>query len=211
MHNESSLKPGKMSDIHMNAQNRPDSELARRISCGDEQAFRKLFYKYYYPLYGFAQKFTQSEELARDCVQDVFLKIWKIRKKLCIDYSLKAYLYCTVRNRALNLLGQEETQNRLSREQEKELSSQNINIFEDGFNNSVEMHHIPERMQKIWELVENLPKQQRLVLELHRKDGLSYREIASVLNITRKTVENHMGRALMQLRKNLDEREFIEQ
>lgn len=199
--------------IHINSEDKADSEteLIRRISCGDEEAFQELFYKYYYPLCGFAQKFTKSEELARDCVQDVFLKIWNIRRRLQVDYSPAAYLYRAVRNRALNLMDQEETQNRLLREQENEKVFESDHNFENDGIVAGEIMHFSDRMQQVWETVEKLPKQQRLVLELHRKNGLSYKEIANVLNIARKTVENHMGRALIFLRENLDTREFIEQ
>ncbi|MEX2601606.1 MAG: RNA polymerase sigma-70 factor [Balneolaceae bacterium] len=174
-------------------------ELAFHVSSGDEEAFKKIFFDYYYPLCRFAFKFTRSKDLARDTVQEVFYKIWKNRKEWNIDYSVNAYLYRAVRNQALNLIELEQSKERACEEMASETSfeSRQEADYPDP------LQELSDRMQKIWNLIENLPEQQRTVFELHRKEGLSYIEISTVLEIAPKTVENHMGRALKFLRENL--------
>ncbi|CAN0239938.1 unnamed protein product, partial [Chrysoparadoxa australica] len=71
--------------------------------------------------------------------------------------------------------------------------------FESGLNNE----HL-ELIKRVWEVVSQMPERRRLVFELHRKHGFSYKEIARILEITRKTVENHMSQALQYLRDNIE-------
>lgn len=184
--------------------------LIDQVQDGDEKAFEELFFKYYYPLCNFALKLTQSNDLARDTVQEVFFKLWKNSQNLKIDYSLSAYMYRAVKNQALNLIDQEEARNRLSEFLEREGYLEKGNgYYYPSDSDSLEQLSI--RINRIWDLIDEMPPQQRMVFELHRKHGLSYKEISEVLHIARKTVENHMGRALKYLRENFDKEQFISQ
>lgn len=171
-------------------------EQIRRIRCGDEKAFEELFFKYYQNLCSFAVKFVKSREGAKDCVQEVFLKIWRNRKEWEINYSLSVYLYRAVRNQALNKIEKRENYHEYARR-----------YFEEGFGElegPKELSGDDTRMiELIWEIAGNMPERRRTVFELHRKHGLSYKEISKVMDITRKTVENHMGRALQDIREQL--------
>lgn len=193
--------------------NKKESESAEfnliaEIKMGDEQAFETLFFEYYHPLCRFALKLTQSDDFARDTVQEVFFKIWKNRYNLNIEYSISAYLYRAVKNQALNLIDQEESRHRLS----ELLQSEGYFARDNGYyyaSNSPSLDEITRRVNRIWNLIEEMPSQQKMVFELHKKHGLSYKEIAIILNIARKTVENHMGRALKYLRENFEEDQII--
>ena len=171
-------------------------EQLRRIRNGDEEAFEKLFAQYYSQLCAFAVKILDSPELAKDCVQEVFLKIWRNRKDWKINYSVSVYLYQAVRNQSLNRIEKRNTSRDYTRK-----------YYEQGFHKREGQEESPQENKlvvKIWEIAKTMPKRRRTVFELHRKHGLSYKEIAYVMDITRKTVENHMGQALQDIREKLD-------
>lgn len=167
----------------------------RRIRSGDEKAFEELFFKYYENLCGFAVRFVNSRAMAKDCVQEVFLKIWRNREDWEINYSLSVYLYRAVRNQALNKLEKQKNYRNYTRQYSEYGYSED---FKEEL--SVKDNRI---ITQIWIIAEGMPERRRTVFELHRKHGLSYKEISKVMNIARKTVENHMGRALQDIREQL--------
>ncbi len=169
------------------------SNLVKRIRQGDEQAFEELFCEYYYDLYSFAYQFTSCEERAKDLVQDVFIKVWKRREKWKINRSVKAYLFKAIRNSAINHINK-----RGRRSEVREIFSREEfqNIKDSvGFG-----HEEDDLIDQIWNAVEAMPKRRRRVFILYHRNGLSYDEISDVLDISRKTVENHMGLALKDIR-----------
>lgn len=173
-----------------------NQKLVERIRNGDQQAFENLFYRYYSKLCVFSNSYVKSLDIARDVVQDVFIKIWDNRENFHINQSLKAYLYQAVRNQSLNLLQQKKQKLKLK---ERLLKQQELSKTEEVCDLNTE-----ELTQKIWKLVEKLPERRRTIFILYRKHGLSYLEIGEVLGIARKTVENQMGKSLQFLREHLD-------
>lgn len=171
-------------------------ELIQRIQCGDEKAFEEIFFKYYRDLCGFAFNFVDSGEAAKDCVQEVFLKIWRNRDDWEINYSLRVYLYRAVRNQALNKIEKQENYYNYARR-----------FFEEGYRDETGVNELSREdaqiISQIWRIAEQMPERRRTVFKLHRKNGLSYKEISQVMDITRKTVENHMGKALKDIREKL--------
>jgi RNA polymerase sigma-70 factor, ECF subfamily len=173
-----------------------NQELVRKIREGDQSAFEVLFQIYYSRLCVFSNSYVKSLDLARDVVQEVYIKIWDNKENFHITQSLKAYLYQAVRNQSLNFLQQkkqmERLESRLKKQQEISESSRTEEL------------NTEELSQKVWRLVEELPERRRTIFILYRKHGLSYSEIAEVLGIARKTVENQMGKSLQFLREHLD-------
>lgn len=176
-------------------------EQIRRIQKGDERAYEDLFFQYYSRLCGFAVKIVGSNELAKDCVQEVFLKIWRNRKNWEVNYSLSVYLYRAVRNQALNKVEKWRTK--------REYTQQ---YYEEGFYKKEEASQLSieknKLIEEVWKVVAEMPDRRRMVFELHKRHGLSYKEIAEVMEITRKTVENHMGRALQDIRDKVSHNNF---
>lgn len=175
-----------------------NQKLVQAIKAGDKNAFEKLFYSYYNDLCNLAFKITKCPEQARDVVQDVFLKIWKKRKGLEINISLRAYLYQSIWNQALNGKNKKDSRREL---QEKFSKDANYNV-------EMETIHRDDRTQQlvaeIWRIVDAMADRRKFVFVLHRKHGLTYKEIAKVMGITRKTVENHMGLALEEIRNTIN-------
>lgn len=176
-----------------------DQHLMESIRKGDEQAFKRLFFNYYYELCGFASQLTQSREQAKDIVQEVFYKLWKQRRRWTIYNSLKAYLFQSVRNEALNQI--DKAQHQLDVREAFATEGEERSDEPAAYSNKEN----EELLTQIWEIVSVMPQRRRSVFVLHRKHGLSYKEIANILEISRKTVENHMGLALNDIRKQIRE------
>lgn len=172
------------------------TDLVRRISEGDKEAFETLFYKYYARLCVFSNTYVRSIDTSRDVVQDVYIKIWDNRENFHITQSLKAYLYQAVRNQSLNYLEKNSQKLRL---QDDLTKLREIESAEHETELNTE-----ELSEKIWKLVDQLPERRRTIFILYRKHGLSYKEIGEVMDISRKTVENQMGRSLKFIREQLD-------
>lgn len=176
-----------------------DQQWAKEIAEGNEAAFELLFFEFYYKLCNVAYSIVKSRSRARDVVQDVFFKLWERKANWEIQVSLKVYLYQAVRNEALNFVEKEKAHRRL-----KEQFSDSI-ILRETDRDEMPDKEEKELLNKIWQIVRCMPERRRLVFVLHRKHGLSYKEIATVMDIARKTVENHMGEALKDIREQIIE------
>lgn len=172
-----------------------DAAMVALIANGDELGMEQLFKQYYKLLCSIAYRLVQDGDNAEDVVQDVLHKVWQRRKKLPADTDLKAYLSRAVRNASLNQLrvskrftGFEE-QLIDARQQVSRAASDDM-IFE-------------ELNQKVTDAIGRLPDRCREVFELSRFEELSQKEIAARLDISVKTVENQMTKALKRLREEL--------
>jgi RNA polymerase sigma-70 factor (ECF subfamily) len=172
-----------------------DRQWAKQIQEGDRHAFEKLFHAYVDQLYAFAAEHV-NQSAAKDIVQEVFCDLWERRSDWEPSGTVKAYLYRAVRNTALDRLDHRQVREEWKEEEKKE----NRPRFDVGPADALQQEELRQAMRKA---VEDLPGQQKLVYRLAHRHGLSYKEIASALGITRKTVENHMGRALQSLRSQL--------
>ncbi|MDN5202425.1 RNA polymerase sigma-70 factor [Fulvivirgaceae bacterium BMA10] len=163
------------------------------IKSGDVSSFEQIFRQYYQSLCLFALKYVKDPDDAEEIVQDVFVKIWQKKDVLDIAISLKSYLYQAVRNASLNHL--KHIQVKL--EYEKNL------VNSPSRTDTADTVIASELEAKIYEAVHKLPPERKKIFLLNRNEGLKYREIADQLNISVKTVESQMGKALKFLRMEL--------
>ncbi len=168
--------------------------LLEQLLQGDQQAFDALFRTWYEPLCRYAARLLDGDmDDAEDVVQQTFIKLWEQREILPIQFSVKAYLYKMVHNRSLNRLRDAQTRRRHS-----EISVS----FGNDTAPPVEVSDLQTRLQAA---LEQLPTECRRIFELSRFEELKYREIADQLNISIKTVETQMGKALRLMRVHLAE------
>ncbi|HLR89450.1 MAG TPA: RNA polymerase sigma-70 factor [Balneolaceae bacterium] len=173
-----------------------NQKLVEQIRSGDQYAFEQMFHSYYSKLCVFSNSYVKSLDVSRDVVQEVFIKIWDNREDFTINQSLKAYLYQAVRNHSLNHIDKQNHRRRLQRSLKKHRET--LHDEPDSELNTEEL------TQKVWKLVEQLPERRRTIFILYRKHGLSYAEIGEVMEISRKTVENQMGKSLQFIRAQLN-------
>lgn len=168
-----------------------------RIREGDHRAFEALFHAYYEDLYGFVRYYVSSSEVVEDLVQDIFLNLWKRRQHWKLEATIKAYLYGAARNTALNHLRHKKVRARW------QLSQTAFHAKLVSPSSTDDALRRKELEQEVREAIAELPERRRLVFTLSRHHGLSYKGIATALNISIKTVETQMVRALRFLRERL--------
>jgi RNA polymerase sigma-70 factor (family 1) len=176
-----------------------DEELIELLFSDDENSFDEIYNRYWSRLYVHALKRMDDGETAREIVQDVFTELWIHRHERKIHSSLAAYLYTAIRYRILNYMQKEWVRKRYFLEIQQQ---QNI-----GYNATEESIFLGELHTRVEKLTAELPPQCKRVFELSRKEFKNNREIASELNISEKTVEFHLTKALRILRDHL--REFV--
>jgi len=154
-----------------------------------------LFRTYYQPLCKYAYTFLQDKEDAEEIVQSTFLMVWEKRESLAIRAAVKPYLYAMVRNACLNVIKHEKIKQKYVGE-EVALATRS----QDSVSHAIASNELEYRIKMA---MEELPEQCRMVFKLSRFEELKYAEIARQLNISIKTVENHMGKALKIMREQL--------
>ncbi len=160
---------------------------------GDSAALELLFKKFFNPLARFSFNYVKDQDAAKDIVQEVFYQIWNKREELPETTNLSAYLFTAIRNRCLNVLSQVNNRQDILVERER---------GRDDFYTDSRVE-TKELSQKIERAIDSLPEKCREVFLLSRYENKSYKEIAEILDISVKTVENHMGKALSVLRAKL--------
>jgi len=161
---------------------------------GDKKAFEMLFRAYFSHLCAYANTFVNDLDASKDLVQDFLFHIWQKKEELPADVNVRAYLFKSVHNRCLNELKHRKIQ---AKHQEITLHLHNEDYYEDNEPDANELH------DKIRQTIDKMPPERRRVFIMHRYDELKYREIAEKLNISIKTVENQIGKALSFLRDEL--------
>jgi len=158
----------------------------------DQQAYRELYTSLYSYLFGFAKTIVQSRESAEEVVSDVFIKLWERRKELEKIENLKVYLYVATRNIAFNYL-----------DKQKRNSTNSIDDVEAEFTSidfdPEQLLITADMLALIQKAIDQLPPKCKIIFKLAKEDGLKYREVAEVLNISAKTVENQLAIALYKI------------
>ena len=175
----------------------PDKGLVYLLGQRDEKAFEQVFKQHYRPLHAYAFGLLKDDAAAEEMVQNVFYKLWERTESLNITGPLGAYLYRAVHNESLNYLKHRKVRSE---------HSLRVSYYMDGRGESatrtVRMKELEEKLRSA---LNELPEGCRTVFQLSRFEELKYSQIAEVLGISIKTVENQMGKALKLLRSRLAE------
>lgn len=168
---------------------RPDLHIG--ISSGDPTAFRSLITLYFPVLCAFAGKYLPDEALAKDIVQEVFIRLWSGGHTFSTMQGLKGYLFVSVRNGCLNLIrdrGRMEARHAKARDEQNDMDI----IVES------------EYLALIYRAVVGLPKKMQEVFYLSYREGMSVKEIAHYLNMNPKAVKRQKYKALVSIRRRLN-------
>ncbi|MFT7036767.1 MAG: RNA polymerase sigma-70 factor (ECF subfamily) [Cyclobacteriaceae bacterium] len=150
---------------------------------------------YFQDLCKYSLKYVSTSEIAEEVVSNVFYKIWIKRKGLTIDYSIKSYLFSAVRNQCVDYLRKTKNENLYSMDVALDLIS--------PYSTPEEEYLYYELNNEINCVIESLPPRCRKVYTLSRENGFKHKEIASMMNISIKTVESQMRKALLRLKSQL--------
>lgn len=174
-----------------------EKQVLDKLFQGDTRAFEMIFKTYYSPLCRYAYSFLQDKEAAEEVVQSSLLVLWEKRQALAIETSLKSYLFRMVRNACLNAIKHERVK--------QQHVAHELYVSPAAQESVAQQVQAAELESRISIAMQSLPEQCRLVFQLSRFEELKYQEIADQLNISVKTVENHMGKALKLMREKLKE------
>lgn len=166
----------------------------------DQDTFEQVFKVHFKALHSYAYAILKDMDMAEEIVQTVFLKLWEKKETIRINTSLKAYLFKTVYYDSLNHLKHEKVKM-------KHWDHIHYELKQGAAQESGEplIGQEKELQQRLDQALNLLPEKCRMVFQLSRFEELKYREIADRLNISIKTVEAHMGKALKTLRAELAE------
>lgn len=172
-----------------------DPNILDRIRDGDESAFNTLVNVYAVQLFRFAYVRTQDHALAEDAVQDVFAYLWERREKVDVHGNLRGYLYRSVANRVLMIFRHTRSQERVEQIAYAERQI-NASIMQNEGAAAIERDELNALMQKT---LSTLPPRTREIFMLSREQGMSYAEIAAILNVGIPTIRNQVSRATQTL------------
>jgi RNA polymerase sigma-70 factor (ECF subfamily) len=161
-----------------------------------EIAFKEVFNREYERLCRYALTYMQDENMAEDVVQETFIKIWEQKRELISSENIKFYLITAVKNNCISVIRKQNSQktqytdNTPEPEPEPFLTRMQLNEQEN------------ERLTAVKEALDRLPPKCKEVFLLVKMQGLSYKQVAEALELSVKTVENQMGKALKILRES---------
>ena len=155
-----------------------------------------MFTHFYPGLFSFALAYVKDRQEAEEIAEDVFVRLWENRKMLPAIRNLTYYLYVATKNASLNSLRK--------KKRSLELSMEEVGEDIAGLERTPEMTLISEEiLQKIEAVIKELPPKSQLIFRLIKEEGLKYKEVAELLNISVKTVETQMSLSLSKITKGL--------
>jgi len=169
--------------------------ILEKLQSGDERFYKSVFYEYYAALTYFANKYVNDLDVSREIVQDLFVKLYERRYSLKIESSFKSYLYKAVFNSCINHINKIAV--REHHHQQIKYQDEEKYVFSEDDLNLSELEH------KIYQEIECLPLQCRKIFKMNRFDGMTNADIAEKLNLSKRTVETQISKALKILRHKL--------
>ncbi len=174
-----------------------DETLASLIKAGDKEAFEALFKKFSKRIYYFSISYLKNENDAEEIVQELFIRIWNKRANLDQAKNIKAYLFKIAVNIIYDYIRHKNIEDAF-----KEYAKVNFDISSNETWHQVAFDDMKIKMDK---LVSMMPQQRRKIFLMSREDGLSNEEIAHKIGVSKRTVENHLYRAISFLKEHFAE------
>ena len=166
---------------------------------GNEKSFQILFINYYSVLVSFAMKYLESQDVAEDIVQEVFIRFWQLRKNLKITDSVPGYLCKAVDHRCQNYLEHLKVKHHYEESQRWEIMEEEVPEDEE------ELNIMRERLNVF---VDSLPEKCREIFILACIEGLKYKEVGERLDVSVNTVKTQLKSAYSKLRAEFNEKDL---
>lgn len=162
--------------------------IVRQLKEGSKEAFRLLFDTYGPKIHAFALSFLKNEQEAEELLQDVFLKLWEIRASLDTSKNIKSFLFKICVNQIYDFIRHKNIEQAY-----RDYSLHNQQSSGDSTWQNVIYNDMLNSLEKF---VSAMPEQRQRIFRLSKEEGLSNDEIAAQLNLSRRTVENQLYRAI---------------
>ncbi len=180
-----------------------DQQLIEKFKAGDEQAFDTLFKKYQMIVLNTCYRLLQDDTDSQDAAQEIFIKVYRALPKFKPDAQFTTWLYRICINHCYNVLRARKRKKLTSIFSKNDQNENSLLEKIEDTNNPMQDMEKKELKEMVIYAVNQLPKNQRTAVILHRFEGLSYKEIADVMNTTVSSVESRLHRAKLALAKNL--------
>ena len=174
-----------------------DAELSLKIKHGDKDAYQELFIRYAPRIFNFANSYLKNKDEAEELLQNVFLKVWENHSSLNESKNIKAYIFKIAINAFYDYVKRKNIENAFIDFAKNNYEVKSNSTWQDVIYN--------EMVSNLNALVEKLPEQRRKIFRLSKEDGLTNDEIAHKLNLSKRTVENQLYRALSFLKEHFKE------
>ncbi len=184
----------------MNDNSGHNQSLVHRLKEGDESAYVHLIDTYDRRLCLYANSLVGDILLAEDIVQNVYIKVWEVRKKLNPELPLTSFLYKSVYNDCITEFHKNKLITSLKRKHIEELDA----IFEDKDEDSLE-----RLITMVKQAIQELPPKCKEVFLMSKKEGLTHIEISNYLNLSPKTIERHITMAFSRIRESVGNKSDI--
>jgi len=178
-----------------NKRTKPEKKLVRSLKKGNVQAFEILYKKYIRQIYYFSMKYLKDQIEAEEIVQCLFMKVWEKRDTLNEELSFSSFLYRIAVNDIYNLIKKKSYELKYLEYEKLNAKDTYYDIYDQVLFNDFD--------HQLEKLIDQLPPQRKKIFLMSRRDNLSYQEISSKLNISIRTVENHIFRTLKYLKDHL--------
>lgn len=179
-----------------------NSFFINRLKKGENTAYETLFRLYFDRLFYFAKSYLEDEDEAKEITQNVFFKFWKKRASLNIDSNLNAYLFRMTKNECLDYFKHQKVKANYHDVIQRERASLNQTSLQDHPDLLLIESELEEKVNQI---LNELPPRCKQIFIKSRFEGLKYKEISSEMNISIRTVEHQIAKALRLFRRELQE------
>jgi RNA polymerase sigma-70 factor (ECF subfamily) len=173
-----------------------DPALAARLRGGDPAALELVFRQMHEPLVAFGSRYLGDRARAEEQVQELFFTLWNTRERLAFSGSLRSYLFAAMRNRALNVRRRDAVEQDWADDEAQE----SVRLLHRQPETPASLLEADALHQAVNDAFDRLPERCRLAMHLRWREGMSYAEIAEVLGIGVKGVENQLARGLKAVR-----------
>jgi RNA polymerase sigma-70 factor (ECF subfamily) len=177
--------------------------IIKQINNGSIETFKSLYDAFYTCLLLYANSIINNIDISKDIIQDIYLKLWEKRKEFTIKYSLKSYLYTAVRNSCMDYLKHLKVEKKYVDHSLVELKEKELIFFSELFIHPEE-DDFEKYLNEINMVVDDLPEQRKKIFKLSRYEGMKNIEVAQRLNLSVRTVDTQIYRALKTLREKLN-------
>lgn len=171
--------------------------LFKEIQCGNKNAFDELFLRYHDKLLAFAMQYTKQLESAEEITSELFVKIWLKRATLTTVLNPEVYLFISIKNACLNWIRSDKKRTTLFVTPADEQAVDKVSVYQANLVEEKELSRILDLT------VAALPEQRKIVFKLIKEQGLKRHEVAEILGISIRTVENQLHKAILTLAKDI--------
>jgi len=179
-------------DLHSDCSNEEQKTLLLKVAAGDQAAFKTLYLLFNQRLLHFAAAMVKVRESGEEIVEDVFIKLWRSRETLPQVKNIRVYLYSAIKNTALNYISKKAKESIVQ-------PFDHIDIDVREYQDPEKIMITAEMFNRLQKAVENLAPRCKMIFKLIRQDGLKYKEVAEILNISVNTVDAQMAIAVKKI------------